>query len=130
MYKRLKDMGSIELFENEVVGPTLVGTVEYEQDGRHEFYGAIIPTTHRLFIRTYINEREIKSRGVLYEDVTGVSEEKLLMLGTVIHFWVGDYIGVSLKSVSDGDIDRTLEFLYKYRSRELHLETEQNSNAG
>lgn len=130
MYKRLKDMGNIELFENEVVGPALVGTVEYEQDGRHEFYGAIIPTTHRLFIRIYINEREIESRGVLYQDITGVSEEKLLMLGTVVHFWIGEHIGISLKSVSDGDIDRTLEFLYKYRTRELHLETEPNSNAG
>ena len=130
MHKHLKDMGNIELFEEEVAGPALVGTVEYEQDGRHEFYGAVIPTTHRLFIRISINENEIESSGVLYQDITGVSEEKLLMLGTVIHFWIGERIGVSLKSVSDGDIDRTLEFLYKYRTRELHLETEPHSNAG
>ncbi len=128
MHKQLKDMNNVELFEDEVAGPALVGTLEYEQDDRHEFYGAIIPTTHRLLLRIHINEQEIETRGVLYEDITGISEEKLLMLGRVLHFWIGEHIGVTLKSVSDGDIDRTLEFLYKYRTRELHLEPE--SNAG
>src|SRR5699024_10832414 len=113
MHKHFKEMGNIELHEEKESGPSLVVTFEYEQDVRHEFYGVVISTTHRLFIRISINENEIESRGVLYQDITGVSEEKLLMLGTVIHFWIGERIGVSLKIVSDGDIDRTLEFLYK-----------------
>lgn len=130
MHKRLKNMEGVELFEDEVIGPELVGTVEYEQDGRYEFHGAIIPTTHRLFIRIYINENEIESDDVLYRDITGISKEKLLMVGTMIHIWIGEDIGVSLKSVSNGRIERFLKFLYKYRTRELHLETGQHSNAG
>lgn len=130
MHKRLKNMEGTVLFENEVVGPELVGTIEYEQDGRHEFYGAIIPTTHRLFIRIHTDDNEIESHDVLYKEITGISKEKLLMVGTVIHVWIGENIGLSLKSVSDGSIERFLEFLYKYRTRELHLEPEQQSNAG
>lgn len=130
MYKKLKDMENAELFENEVVGPELIGTIEYEQGGRYEFEGAIIPTTHRLFIRNIDQNNEIKTESVMLKDITGISRENLLMVGRVIHIWIGENIGVSLKCVSEGKIDKFLEFLYKYRTRELHLEPEQQSNAG
>lgn len=130
MHKKLKDMGNVTLFEDEVVGPELIGTIEYEDGDSHEFYGAIIPTTHRLFIKIIDHNNEIKTKDVMYKEITGVSREDLLLLGRMIHIWIGDNIGVSVKSVSEGRIDRFLEFLYKYRSRELHLEPEQESHAG
>ncbi|WP_411842398.1 hypothetical protein [Salinicoccus sp. HZC-1] len=130
MHKKLKNMEGVELFENEVVGPELIGTIEYVQGDRYEFYGAIIPTTHRLFIKIQVDGDEIHTRDVLYKDITGISHEKLLMVGTMLHIWIGEKIEISMKSVSDGRIDRFLEFLYKYRSRELNLEPEQESNVG
>src|SRR5699024_12350890 len=62
MHKHLKDMGDIELFEEEVAGPALVGTVEYEHEGRHEFYGADIRTSHRMMRRICRNEHENNTR--------------------------------------------------------------------
>lgn len=122
MHKRLKSLENVELFEDEVVGPELIGTIEYEHGGRHEFYGAVIPTTYRVFLRIAISDDEIRSRDVMYSDITGISRENLLMVGNILHIWTGNEKTFSLKSLSDGRLGRFLDFLIQYRSRALHIE--------
>lgn len=130
MHKRLKSLEGIELFEDEVVGPELVGTIEYEYDGRHEFKGAIIPTTYRLFLRIALSDDEIKSEDVMYSDITGISRENLLMVGNILHIWTGDEKTFSLKSLSDGRLKKFLDFLIQYRARALNIHKETQMHHG
>ncbi|GAB3059421.1 PH domain-containing protein [Salinicoccus sesuvii] len=123
MHSKLKSLGDVELRGNEVIGPELVGTIEYEKNGCHSFYGAIIPTTERIFVNIR-SEDGIDRHPVEYKDITGISTENLLMVGNIIHIWIGREIKISMKSVSDGKLDKFLSFLYKYRSRQLRLDSD------
>lgn len=123
MHRKLKSLEDVELYKDEVIGPELVGTIEYEKDGEHSFYGAIIPTTHRLFV----NIREVdtvKHHPVEYKEITGITTENLLMVGNIIHIWIGNEIVISMKSVSDGKLDKFLNYLYKHRARRLRLDSD------
>ncbi|MHC0551968.1 PH domain-containing protein [Salinicoccus sp. CNSTN-B1] len=127
MHNRLKDLDDMALYEDEVVGPELIGTVEYEKDGHHSFHGGIIPTTHRLFIKLRQGE-EIETHAVEYKDITGITTENLLLVGNIIHIWIGSEIVISMKSVSDGKLDKFLDFIYRYRAKRLKLDEEISVN--
>ncbi|TVT27703.1 hypothetical protein FO441_08325 [Salinicoccus cyprini] len=127
MHRKLKSLDNVELRDDEVVGPEIVGTIEYEKDGFHSFYGAIITTTQRVFVNIR-REDGIESHPVEYSDISGISTENLLMVGNIIHIWIGNEIKISMKSVSDGKLDRFLSFLYKYRSRQLRLDSDASLN--
>ncbi|MFC3418635.1 PH domain-containing protein [Salinicoccus hispanicus] len=123
MHNKLKSLERIRLRDDEVIGPELVGTIEYEKNGFHSFYGAIIPTTERVFVNIR-HEDGIDSHPVEYSEISGISTENLLMVGNIVHIWIGKEIKISMKSVSDGKLDKFLNFLYKYRSRQLRLDSD------
>lgn len=129
MHSKLKSLGDVELRDSEVIGPELIGTIEYEKNGCHAFYGAIIPTTERIFVNIRHGDR-IDRHPVEYSEISGISTENLLMVGNIIHIWIGREIKISMKSVSDGKLDKFLSFLYKYRSRQLRLDSDARMNGG
>lgn len=52
-----------------------------------------------------------------YDRITRITVEDLLMVGHIVHLWHDDQLIVSIKSISEGKLDKFLEFVYKYKGR-------------
>ena len=50
MYNKLKHIEGVNLLPKEVVGPALVGSVEYFNGEKNTYHGSLVATTHRLFM--------------------------------------------------------------------------------
>ncbi len=124
MYKNrsLYNLSDVALLENEAIGPSLVGGIEYEYDGRYVYQGAIIPTTERLFINIEKPTGEVEHHELDYTDISLVTVENRPLSGKILHLWKGRRIEVSINVTREKDLKRFLEFGRKYRARALKYE--------
>lgn len=116
MYNKLKNIEGVPLQAKEVVGPALVGSIEYFEGEKSIYHGSLVATTKRLFLN-------LEDRGVIciedfdYDRITRITVEDLLMVGHIVHLWHDDQLIVSIKNISEGKLDKFLEFVYKYKGR-------------
>ncbi|MCD2137450.1 PH domain-containing protein [Salinicoccus halitifaciens] len=124
MYKNksLYDLSDIELAENEAIGPELIGTIEFENDGRYIFQGALILTTERLFVNIEKPDGEIEHHQLKYTDISLVTVENRALSGKIVHFWIGKKIEVSMNVTHDKNLQKFLAFYRKHRARALKYE--------
>src|SRR5690625_4747549 len=124
MYKNksLYDLSDIELAENEAIGPSLVGGIEVESEGRYIFQGALIPTTERLFVNIEKATGEVEHHPLNYTDISVVTVENRPLSGKMVHLWIGKKIEVSMNVTHDKNLQKFLAFYRKHRARALKYE--------
>lgn len=120
--KNLYDLSNIELAAHEAIGPELVGTIEFENDGKYIFQGALVLTTERVFVNIENVDGEIEHHQLKYTDISLVTVENRALSGKIIHFWLGKKIEVSMNVTHDKNLQKFLEFYRKYRARALQYE--------
>lgn len=54
---------------------------------------------------------------ISFDKITRVTVEELLMVGRILHIWQDDKLLISIKSISEGKLDKFLEFYYKYKAQ-------------
>ena len=116
MYNKLKHIEGVNLLPKEVVGPALVGSVEYFNGEKSTYHGSLVATTHRLFMNLEDYDL-ICVEEISFDSITRVTVEELLMVGHILHIWQNDKLVVSIKSISEGKLDKFLEFYYKYKAQ-------------
>lgn len=126
MYNKLKHIEGVNLLPREVVGPALVGSVEYFKGEKSTYHGSLVATTHRLFMNLEDYDM-VCVEEISFKDITRVTVEDLLMVGHILHLWQNDKLLVSIKSISEGKLDKFLEFYYKYRAQ--HAEAAERNEA-
>lgn len=124
MYKNksLYDLTDIELSKNEAIGPSLVGSIEFESEGKYIFQGALIPTTERLFVNIETTGGEVEHHQLSYTDISVVTVENRPLSGKVVHLWMGRKIEVSMNVTHDKNLQKFLAFYRKHRARALKYE--------
>lgn len=116
MYNKLKNIEGVTLQPKEVVGPALVGSVEYFNGEKSTYHGSLVATTQRLFLN-------LEDHGVVciedfgYDKITRITIEDLLLVGKIVHLWTDDQLIVSVKSISEGSVDKFMEFVHKYKGK-------------
>ncbi len=116
MYNKLKHIEGVNLLPKEVVGPALVGSVEYFNGEKSTYHGSLVATTHRLFMN--LEDRDLVCvEEISFDNITRVTVEELLMVGHILHIWQDDKLLISVKSISEGKLDKFLEFYYKYKAQ-------------
>lgn len=116
MYNKLKHIEGVNLLPKEVVGPALVGSVEYFNGEKSTYHGSLVATTHRLFMN--LEDRDLVCvEEISFDNITRVTVEELLMVGRILHIWQDDKLLISIKSISEGKLDKFLEFYYKYKAQ-------------
>src|SRR5699024_1854375 len=106
----------VPLQAKEVVGPALVGSIEYFKGEKSIYHGSLVATTKRLFLN-------LEYRSVIciedfdYDRITCITLEELLMVGNNVYLWHDDQLIVNIKNISEGKLDKFLEFVYKYKGR-------------
>ncbi|WP_026858653.1 PH domain-containing protein [Jeotgalicoccus psychrophilus] len=116
MYNKLKHIEGVNLLPKEVVGPALVGSVEYFDGEKSTYHGSLVATTHRLFLNLEDNDL-VCVEEISFENITRVTVEELLLVGHIFHIWQDDKLLISIKSISEGKLDKFLEFYYKYKAQ-------------
>lgn len=116
MYNKLKHIEGVNLLPKEVVGPALVGSVEYFDGEKSTYHGSLVATTHRLFLNLEDNDL-VCVEEISFENITRVTVEELLLVGHILHIWQNDKLLISIKSISEGKLDKFLEFYYKYKAQ-------------
>src|SRR5690625_2022482 len=116
MYNKLKHIEGVNLLPKEVVGPALVGSVEYFDGEKNTYHGSLVATTHRLFMNLEDHEM-ICVQEINFDDITRITVEELILVGHILHIWKDDKLLVSIKSISEGKLEKFLEFIYKYKAR-------------
>lgn len=116
MYNKLKHIEGVNLLPKEVVGPALVGSVEYFDGEKSTYHGSLVATTHRLFLNLEDNDL-VCVEEISFENITRVTVEELLLVGHILHIWQDDKLLISIKSISEGKLDKFLEFYYKYKAQ-------------
>lgn len=119
MYKSLTD---VALLENEWIGPSLIGSIEFESDGQYIFQGALVPTTERLFVNLERSDGGVSCHQMDYTDISIVTVEQRALMGKVLNFWIGKKIEVSMNVTSEKSLIKFLEFYRKHRARALRFE--------
>lgn len=126
MYNKLKYIEGINLLPKEVVGPALIGSVEYFKGDKSTYYGSLVATTHRLFMNLEDNDL-VCIEEISFDKITRVTVEELMMVGHILHIWQDDKLIISVKSISEEKLDKFLEFYYKYKAQ--HTEQAVNKEA-
>ena len=54
---------------------------------------------------------------ISFDNITRVTVEELLLVGHILHIWKDDQLLISIKSISEGKLDKFLEFFYKYKAQ-------------
>lgn len=114
MYNKLKHIEGVNLLPKEVVGPALVGSVEYFNGEKNTYHGSLVATTHRLFMNLEDHDL-VCIEEISFDNITRVTVEELLLVGHILHIWKDDQLLISIKSISEGKLDKFLEFFYKYK---------------
>lgn len=117
--KHLYELKNHILSENEAIGPELIGTIEFESDGRYIFQGSLVPTTERLFVNVENTDGELQSHQLDYTDISLVTVENRPLSGRIVHFWIGKKVEVSMNVTHEKNLKKFLEFYRKYRARAL-----------
>lgn len=121
MYNKLKHIEGVNLLPKEVVGPALVGTVEYFNGDKNTYHGSLVATTHRLFMNLEDHEM-ICVQEINFGDITRITVEELILVGHILHIWKDDKLLVSVKSISKEKIEKFLVFIQKYKARATLIE--------
>ena len=116
MYNKLKHIEGVNLLPKEVVGPALVGSVEYFNGEKNTYHGSLVATTHRLFMNLEDHDL-VCIEEISFDNITRVTVEDLLLVGHILHIWKDDQLLISVKSISEGKLDKFLEFFYKYKAQ-------------
>ena len=116
MYNKLKHIEGVNLLPKEVVGPALVGSVEYFNGEKSTYHGSLVATTHRLFMNLEDNDL-VCVEEISFDNITRITVEELLMVGHILHIWQDDKLLISIKSISEGKLEKFLEFYYKYKTQ-------------
>lgn len=116
MYNKLKHIQGVNLLPKEVVGPALVGSVEYFNGEKNTYHGSLVATTHRLFMNLEDHDL-VCIEEISFDNITRVTVEELLLVGHILHIWKDDQLLISIKSISEGKLDKFLEFFYKYKAQ-------------
>ena len=116
MYNKLKHIEGVNLLPKEVVGPALVGSVEYFNGEKNTYHGSLVATTHRLFMNLEDHDL-VCIEEISFDNITRVTVEELLLVGHILHIWKDDQLLISIKSISEGNLDKFLEFFYKYKAQ-------------
>ena len=116
MYNKLKHIEGVNLLPKEVVGPALVGSVEYFNGEKNTYHGSLVATTHRLFMNLEDHDL-VCIEEISFDNITRVTVEELLLVGHILHIWKDDQLLISIKSISEGKLDKFLEFYYKYKAQ-------------
>lgn len=116
MYNKLKHIEGVNLLPKEVVGPAVVGSVEYFDGEKSTYHGSLVATTHRMFLNLEDNDL-VCVEEISFDRITRVTVEELMMVGHILHMWQDDKLMISIKSISEGKLDKFLEFYYKYKGQ-------------
>lgn len=116
MYNKLKHIEGVNLLPKEVVGPALVGSVEYFNGEKNTYHGSLVATTHILFMNLEDHDL-VCIEEISFDNITRVTVEELLLVGHILHIWKDDQLLISIKSISEGKLDKFLEFFYKYKAQ-------------
>mgnify|MGYP002719493472 CR=1 FL=1 len=101
---KLNELKFDELYPTEKVGPSVVGTVEYEIEGQSECKAAYILTNERLIMNALMKD-EVYQRNIPYNAIQrGFIQEDDLFLQ------MGE-MRVKMKDIIEGDKEQFVEYL-------------------
>ncbi|WP_213810698.1 hypothetical protein [Jeotgalicoccus sp. WY2] len=86
--------------------------MEYFDGEKSTYHGSLVATTHRLFLNLEDNDL-VCVEEISFENITRVTVEELLLVGHILHIWQDDKLLISIKSISEGKLDKFLEFFIK-----------------
>lgn len=122
MLSSFLDLSNVARFESEGFGPEIMGTIEFEFGSKQIYQGALVPTTHRLFLNLEDEEGGIFTEEINLKDITYIKSFKEFLLGNEIQIWTGDKIAVRMHGITDFRLHKFLVFLRKHRAKQLNIE--------
>ncbi|MFD2831465.1 PH domain-containing protein [Corticicoccus populi] len=122
MRNKITDLSDVALFENEVTGTELAGTIEFEINEQHIFEGALVPTTRRLFVNVYDRYGNVLKQSIRLEDITDIRQSRQILLGNILHIWVGNEVLITMHGIPQIKLEKFVRFLRKYRAKAMHIE--------
>jgi hypothetical protein len=126
MHNKLVDLSDVALFEHEVIGPELVGTIEFDVSGQHMFEGALVVTTKRLFVNVIDKYGDILKKDIRLKDISDVRRDEQFLLGKGCHIWIDNEVIVSMYGLQEAKLDKFINFIRKYRARALHIDSKEH----